>query len=143
MKSVFMSKRLLLILGAILVMALLVACPAEEPAPPPEEEPGLEEPIDDVEDPAEEGVEDEEMEEEALADPELIARGEEVVQQNCLMCHGQDLQGMGNAPGLLHAGQQFTTEELYDILVNGIGAMPGGTARGEEEAVIAYLLTLE
>jgi cytochrome c550 len=61
---------------------------------------------------------------------------------SCINCHGNDLQGMTTAPSIVNLAH-LTDEELYDILVNGIGAMPGGMAAGNEEAVIEYLRSIE
>ncbi|QZT35475.1 cytochrome c [Caldalkalibacillus thermarum TA2.A1] len=72
----------------------------------------------------------------------MIAEGEAVVQQSCVSCHGENLEG-GMGPSLHGITEKYTREELYDILVNGIGSMPAGTARGHEEEVIAYLMTLD
>lgn len=81
-------------------------------------------------------------EEEQNEDSALIQQGEEVVQKNCIGCHGSDLQG-GAGPSLIGLGDRYSTEELIDIITNGRGTMPGGQAEGNEEAVVAYLLTLK
>src|SRR5690606_21908441 len=72
------------------------------------------------------------------ADPEAI------VQQSCIACHGNDLQGGmgGQAPGLV--GISLSKEEIVDVLVNGQGTMmPAGLVPGNEEAVAEYLLSLQ
>ncbi|MDQ0339576.1 cytochrome c551 [Caldalkalibacillus uzonensis] len=96
--------------------------------------------------PADEAPPDDDMTEEETApdeaDAQLIAEGEAVVQKNCISCHGENLEG-GMGPALHGLSAKYTPDQLHDILVNGIGAMPGGTAGGQEEAVIAYLLTLD
>src|SRR5690606_9749581 len=72
-------------------------------------------------------------------DSDLIAVGEQQVQKSCLSCHGTDLQGgMGGQAPSLH-GTQLSKEEIIDIVANGRGNMPGGTAAGNEEAVAEYI----
>ncbi|KYG92270.1 cytochrome c [Metasolibacillus sp. FSL H7-0170] len=58
----------------------------------------------------------------------------------CIGCHGGDLTG-GMGPNL--HGIALSKEEIVDILTNGKGAMPAGTAKGNEEAVAEYILSLE
>lgn len=122
-------KKLGLLLGILtLALAMLTACGGgggneTAPAPAPTEQPS-----------ADEG---------GAGDSDLIAVGEEQVQKSCIGCHGTDLQGgMGGAAPSLH-GTNLSKEELIDILVNGRGAMPGGTANGNEEAVAEYILSLQ
>ncbi len=62
----------------------------------------------------EEGVE----EEVAEFEPEAFAN------QACIACHGENLEGQGNTPGLVNSG--LSKDEIADILINGQGAMPGG-----------------
>lgn len=69
----------------------------------------------------------------------LVERGEEVTANNCLGCHAIEEEGLP----LVGSGEKYTKEELIELLVDGIGNMPGGTADGEEEAVAEYLLTLD
>ncbi|MEQ6388883.1 c-type cytochrome [Bacillaceae bacterium S4-13-58] len=56
--------------------------------------------------------------------------GYAVYENNCLMCHGSDLQG-DSAPPLLDI--DYTAEEIKDIAVNGKGAMPAGVFKGTDE----------
>lgn len=121
-------KKLGLFVGVFtLALALLTACGGgggkdTAPAPAPSEQPAAN---------GEAG------------DSDLIAIGEEQVQKSCIGCHGTDLQGgMGGAAPSLH-GLSLSKEEIIDVLVNGRGAMPRGTANGNEEAVAEYLLTLK
>ncbi|MCT6922568.1 MULTISPECIES: cytochrome c [Bacillales] len=60
--------------------------------------------------------------------------------QGCIGCHGGDLTG-GMGPNL--HGIALSKEEIIDVLVNGKGAMPAGAAKGNEEAVADYILSLE
>src|SRR5690625_5218381 len=71
-------------------------------------------------------------------DPEAIA-------QSCMGCHGQELAGTDQVPGLQDAGSRFSEEEIYDIIVNGIEgtAMPGGVVSNEEAQVLAEWLATQ
>jgi hypothetical protein len=66
---------------------------------------------------------------------------EAFVIQACGGCHGGAELAGGIGPSLI--GVELSTEEIIDILVNGQGSMPGGTARGREAEVADYLLTLQ
>ncbi|WP_042477315.1 c-type cytochrome [Bacillus ndiopicus] len=71
---------------------------------------------------------------------DTVAVGESVAKANCIGCHGGDLTGsMGPS---LH-GLTLSKEEIVDILKNGKGNMPAGQAKGDEEAVADYILTLK
>lgn len=79
-----------------------------------------------------------------LSTDQLIKAGEKAVQKSCIRCHGSDLTGRGKVPSLYGLSAYYSEDELRDILVEGIGGgMPGGLVKGNEEAVIAYLLTLQ
>ncbi|MEW9500450.1 cytochrome c550 [Jeotgalibacillus marinus] len=48
-------------------------------------------------------------------------------EQTCIACHGDAYDEAGGAgPSLLGVGEELSVEEIRDILVNGIGAMPAG-----------------
>ena len=67
-------------------------------------------------------------------------KGEQLVMNSCTSCHGGQLQGMGNTPGLADIGSRMSEEEILDIIVNGQGGMPGGLLKGEDaEAAAAWL----
>ena len=69
-----------------------------------------------------------------------VSEGEKVVNASCIGCHGGDLSGaMG--PDLTNIS--LSKEEIINILENGKGSMPPGTAAGEEEAVADYLLSIQ
>ncbi|QXE00942.1 cytochrome c [Terribacillus sp. DMT04] len=61
----------------------------------------------------------------------------EAFENNCAMCHGQDLSGGNGGPALDNLGSDYTQEELVDIMENGKGGMPAGQAEGEEAEKIA------
>lgn len=73
-------------------------------------------------------------------DAELVAIGERTAKSSCLPCHGRNLEGdMG--PNLHNL--PLTDEQIKEVLKKGKGSMPPSTAKGNEEAVIAYLRTLK
>lgn len=115
----------------LLSFALITACggnnqQGQEPAPTPNE-PSKNEPTTETPSQADQGV---------------VAEGEEIVQKNCIGCHGGNLEG-GIGPSLHKVSERYTEAEIKDILVNGKGSMSGGLAKGHEDAVVAYLLTLQ
>lgn len=67
--------------------------------------------------------------------------GEELVMSSCSSCHGGQLQGMGNTPGLADIGSRMSEEEILDIILNGTDkGMPAGLLQGEKaEAAAAWL----
>ncbi|SDH48373.1 cytochrome c550 [Alteribacillus persepolensis] len=72
-----------------------------------------------------------------------VEYGEELVNENCISCHGENLEGQGDYPAINDSGEQYSAEELADIAQNGIGDMPGGIANPEESQAIAeYLMSL-
>lgn len=72
---------------------------------------------------------------------ETALNGEELVMSSCSTCHGGQLQGMGNTPGLADLGSRMSEEEILDIILNGTDkGMPGGLLQGEKaEAAAAWL----
>lgn len=65
---------------------------------------------------------------------------EQIVNQNCISCHGENLEGQGNFPALNDVGARLSEEEILTIILEGKGAMPAGIIKGEEaEAVAAWL----
>lgn len=133
--------KIALLLSMIFIAGgLLTACGgAEEEAPA--NDPGTEAPEEDAAG-GEEAEGTEEAGDEGAGDSEAVAQGEEIVQSNCISCHGENLEG-ASGPSLHGVGDKYSEEELHDILVNGIGSMPGGLASGNEDAVVQYLLTLK
>lgn len=68
-----------------------------------------------------------------------VSEGEKVAQSSCIGCHGSNLTG-GAGPDLTNLS--LSKEELIDVLVDGKGSMPAGTANGSEEEVADYILSL-
>ncbi|SDI86179.1 c-type cytochrome [Alteribacillus bidgolensis] len=72
-----------------------------------------------------------------------VEYGEELVNENCISCHGDNLEGQGDYPAINNAGENYSAEEIADIAQNGTGDMPGGIANAEEgEAIAEYLMSL-
>ena len=66
---------------------------------------------------------------------------EQVVQQNCISCHGENLEGQGNFPPLNDVGARLSEEEILGVIENGRGAMPAGIIKGEEATAVAKWLS--
>ncbi|WP_084244662.1 cytochrome c551 [Planomicrobium okeanokoites] len=82
----------------------------------------------------------EETPEETPAGEESSVDAEQVVQQNCISCHGENLEGQGNFPALNDVGSRLSEDEILTVIQEGRGAMPAGIIEGEEaEAVAAWL----
>ena len=83
---------------------------------------------------------DENDERPAFDDP--IELGEHVFLQNCIACHGENLEGKGGNPPLKALEGRYTADEIIEIIEGGRGIMPAGLATGEEAAAVAqYLLS--
>jgi cytochrome c550 len=73
---------------------------------------------------------------------EQAANPEELYEaKGCITCHGDKLQGQGNAPKLADVGARLSEEEIKDVLLNGKGAMPGGLVQGAEADAVAKWLS--
>ncbi|MDF1507873.1 cytochrome c [Robertmurraya sp. DFI.2.37] len=59
--------------------------------------------------------------------------------QKCSTCHGGDLTG-GVGPELTQIGANMSKEEIEQIILDGIGIMPGGQLKGEEASAVAEWL---
>lgn len=66
---------------------------------------------------------------------------EQVVQQNCISCHGENLEGAGNFPPLEDVGARLSEDEIHEVIENGRGAMPAGIIKGEEATAVAKWLS--
>ncbi|WP_046174392.1 cytochrome c551 [Domibacillus indicus] len=65
--------------------------------------------------------------------------GEEVYQQNCLSCHGGNLEG-SFGPALDKIGSELSEEGILSVIENGQGQMPPNIVEGEDaQAVAAWL----
>ncbi len=66
---------------------------------------------------------------------------EQVVQQNCISCHGENLEGAGNFPSLNDVGSRLSEDEIHSVIENGQNAMPAGLIEGEEATAVAKYLS--
>lgn len=82
----------------------------------------------------------EETPEETPEEGETSVDAEQIVNQNCISCHGENLEGQGNFPALNDVGSRLSEDEILTIILEGQNAMPEGLIKGEEaEAVAAWL----
>lgn len=82
----------------------------------------------------------EETPEETPAGEESSVDAEQIVNQNCISCHGENLEGQGNFPALNDVGSRLSEDEILTVILEGRNAMPAGIIKGEEaEAVAAWL----
>lgn len=67
--------------------------------------------------------------------------GEELYQQSCAACHANDLGG-GAGPDLIQVGEDYSLEEIEDIIIYGKGEMPAGVVEspGETNAIATWLV---
>lgn len=73
-----------------------------------------------------------------------VAAAEKTFNQNCASCHGQNLEGRGNAPALETVGKDMSQDDILQKIKNGGGGMPAGLIEGEEaENVAAWLATMK
>ncbi|KMY56270.1 MULTISPECIES: cytochrome c551 [Bacillaceae] len=69
------------------------------------------------------------------------AQGEQVYKQNCLSCHGENLEGQVG-PALDKIGSKYSKDEILNIVKNGKGQMPPNIVQGADaEAVADWLAT--
>lgn len=75
---------------------------------------------------------------------EMTSSVEEVYNLGCASCHGEDLQG-NTGPDISMIGSEYSKDEIKDIIVNGIGNMPGGMLEDDEdvELLTEYLTELK
>lgn len=104
-----------------------------EPDTPDTEEPAEEETDDGIEE------EDEAAEEDEGESTVDAGEAEEIYKQSCASCHAADLSG-GAGPDLTTAGDDFTVEEIEDIINEGVGTMPAGLVPEDEATVLAEWL---
>lgn len=78
------------------------------------------------------------------AEDEVVARGEEIVMQKCIACHGGNLEG-ARGPELRTISSRLSQEEIEAILRDGNKTMPPNLLQSEEDVVAAaeFLMTLQ
>lgn len=75
------------------------------------------------------------------ANNDAAGNGEDLYQQSCIGCHGQNLEG-ASGPDLQEVGAKYSESEIEEIINNGLGnGMPGGLVNEEEAAAIAEWLS--
>lgn len=50
--------------------------------------------------------------------------GKALYQQNCAICHGQDMSGQGHAPSLKAVASRLSSQEISGVIATGRGMMP-------------------
>lgn len=60
------------------------------------------------------------------------AQAEETYQNNCMSCHGDQLQG-AQGPSLEKVGAKFSSKEIETIIQRGRGSMPAQVSLNPEE----------
>lgn len=81
-----------------------------------------------------------ETDEQASDEGETSDDPEEIFENSCASCHGDDLSG-GAGPDLTEVGNRHSEDEIHDIAVNGTGSMPPGMATEDEADVLAEWLS--
>lgn len=61
---------------------------------------------------------------------------EAIVKQNCISCHGENLEGR-NGPALNDIGSRLSRDEILDAIHNGRAGMPGGIIKGDDAEKVA------
>lgn len=82
----------------------------------------------------------EEVADENGEDGEVLDDPEAIYANSCASCHGDDMTGVVG-PDLTAVGSDHSAEDIEEIIANGQGSMPPGTAPPEEAAVIAEWLS--
>lgn len=126
----------------LLVFLLISGCGANNGDNNAGETPG--DPQQETEQPADDAPAEEETPADEGTTEVDVEAARQSYEQNCLMCHGQNLEG-GNGPQLNDVGARYSEEGILEILENGKGAgMPGGLV-SEEEAknLAAWLATMK
>ncbi|MFD2045002.1 cytochrome c551 [Ornithinibacillus salinisoli] len=67
------------------------------------------------------------------------AAGQEIYENNCAACHGADLSG-GVGKDLREIGSKYSSDEIVDIIHNGIGTMQPQNVNNEDAEVLANWL---
>ncbi|WP_229692292.1 c-type cytochrome [Paenibacillus radicis (ex Gao et al. 2016)] len=60
---------------------------------------------------------------------------ETLYKNQCLSCHGVELEGGRSGPGLQHIGSTMTEEQIAAIIANGKGGMPAFGRRLSESEI--------
>lgn len=63
---------------------------------------------------------------------ETASAAEEIYENNCSACHGQDLSG-NSGPDLTEVGSKYSADEIADIIQEGTGGMPAQSQVSDED----------
>jgi len=71
--------------------------------------------------------------------------GKMIYTQNCMKCHGTEMQGGGNYPSLIGAAKKYNTQTFSQLLKNGRRMMPGNNVLTDTEkmALASYVLDIK
>ena len=71
--------------------------------------------------------------------------GKVIYTQNCMKCHGTEMQGGGNYPSLIGAAKKYNTQTFSQLVKNGRRMMPGNNVLTELEkmALASYVLDIK
>jgi quinoprotein glucose dehydrogenase len=71
--------------------------------------------------------------------------GKVIYTQNCMKCHGTEMQGGGNYPSLIGAAKKYNTQTFSQLVKNGRRMMPGNNVLTELEkvALASYVLHIK
>lgn len=71
--------------------------------------------------------------------------GKVIYTQNCMKCHGTEMQGGGNYPSLIGAAKKYNTQTFSQLVKNGRRMMPGNNVLTEPEkmALASYVLDIK
>lgn len=73
---------------------------------------------------------------------ETVKAPEDIYENSCASCHANDLSG-DYGPALTNIGSDLTEEEIIEIIENGKGDMPEGTAGPEDAKIVSEWLVEE
>lgn len=111
-------RKTLLLIGLFVLALVLVACGNE---------------------PEDNGGNDAGSDEAQPEETEDSGDGEEVYQESCASCHGDDLEG-GNGPALDTIGADMSKDEILDQIEEGDDGMPAEIVKGDEADAVAEWL---
>jgi quinoprotein glucose dehydrogenase len=71
--------------------------------------------------------------------------GKRLYQNNCMSCHGPEMQGSGNFPSLIGVEKKYTHQTFHNLIQSGRRMMPAFKQLNdnEQEAIASYLLKIE